>query len=377
MCKVIYNNKYNLYNLGPGHPFDPVRVEMVLDLFKELGISIDITTPGPATVEDISEIHDSEYVKAIEAISAGKYSDDPEKYGLGTADNPIVKGMAEGARYQCGGTLSGAKLILRDKTKKVLQLGGGFHHAHKNFASGFCIYNDLALAINEFTKAGLHVAYIDIDVHHGDGVQEIFYSDDKVMTISLHESGEYLFPGTGWMHELGKGTGRSLKVNVPLEPFTEGESYLEVIDGIVEPALKWFKPDIMILQAGADAHFSDPLADLNLTTYDFEKIFRKMINLANNNCNGKMLITLGGGYSINATPRIWTLLYSTLINKEIHGKLPQNWILKWEKKLNKKLPGFLHDVLPAFDKIPRKNEIENHNRDTVRRLNDLVSPHWL
>lgn len=377
MCKIIYNPKYKLYDLGEGHPFDSIRVELMLDLLRELNIPVETEMPEPVSPEMLYTIHDKNYVDIIEALGRGENLAGVDQYGLGTIDNPVTGGMAEGARYQAGGTLLAAELLLEGKAKKVLQLGGGFHHAHKNLAAGFCLYNDIALAIKEMTDAGMHVAYIDIDVHHGDGVQELFYSDDKVMTISMHESGEFLFPGTGWIHELGKGMGRSLKLNVPLDPFTEGESFLEVIDGIVEPALKWYRPDALIVMAGADAHFSDPLADLLLTTQDYENIFRKILTFADKYAGGKIMFTLGGGYSITAVPRIWTILYLLLLNMELPVKLPANWRQKWSAETGKNMPEFLHDEIPAFEPIPRKKEIERHNRDLIRRINDSVAQYWI
>ncbi len=377
MCKIIYHPKYKLYDLGEGHPFNPIRAEMVLDLLKELGYPVNWIEPDPVTPEIFYPIHNENYVNSIEALSKGEKLQDAEKYGLGTVDNPVAKGMAEGARYHAGGTLLASKLLLEGKAKKILQLGGGFHHAHRNMAAGFCIYNDLALAIKEMTNFGWHVAYIDVDVHHGDGVQKIFYTDDKVMTISLHESGEYLFPGTGFIHELGQGMGRSLKLNVPLDPFTEGESYLEVMEGIIKPALKWFRPDALVVMAGADAHFSDPLADLMLTTRDYENIFKTILDYADNYSKGRIMFTLGGGYSLSATPRIWAILYLLLLNLEIPKKIPQNWIHKWEKITGQKMPELLYDEIPAFDPIPRKPEIVKHNRELIVRLNDSVAQYWL
>lgn len=377
MCKIIYHPKYKLYDLGKGHPFNPIRAEMVLDLLSELGYNVDCIEPESVTPEMLYSIHNENYVNTIEALSKGEKLESAEMIGLSNIDNPVVKGMAEGARYQAGGSLLAAKLLVEEKAKRVLQLGGGFHHAHKSFASGFCIYNDLALAIKEMTNHGWHVAYIDVDVHHGDGVQEIFYSDDKVMTISLHESGEYLFPGTGFIHELGQGMGRSLKLNVPLDPFTEGESYIEVMNGIIEPALKWFRPDALVVMVGADAHFSDPLADLMLTTIDYENIFRRILGFADNYSKGKVMFTLGGGYSLTATPRIWVILYLLLLNLEIPEKIPLNWIRKWEKVTEQKLPELMHDKIPAFDPIERKTEIVKHNRDLIIRVNDSVAQYWI
>ncbi len=377
MCEIIYHPAYSKYNLGEGHPFDPLRIQLALDLLSELNLLKESIRPEAVSAERFYEIHSRNYVDDVERLSAGDNSVDAEVYGLGTLDNPIVPGMAEAARLQAGGTLLGAKLLLQGESDKVLQMGGGFHHAHTSLASGFCIYNDIALAVKEMTKKGWHVAYLDLDVHHGDGVQEIFYADENVMTISFHESGEYLFPGTGWLYELGQGMGRSLKLNIPLEPFTEGESYMEVINRVLEPALGWFKPDALIVQAGADAHYTDPLADLLLTTHDYRKIYKRVIELADEKCKGKVLFTLGGGYSITAAFRIWTILYLTLFNKEFSGKLPDAWRRKWSERISKEIPETLDDLLPAFEPIPRKTEIEKHNKETARRLLDAVAPDWL
>ncbi len=377
MCQIIYHPDYNKYDLGSEHPFSSLRAEMVIDFLKRTGQLKEPLKPNSVSPEDLYAIHDKTYVDIIEEASCGNNLKIAEEYGLGTLDNPIVNGMAEGARLQIGGTSLGARLLIENKANKVLQMGGGFHHAHISSAAGFCIYNDLAYAVNEMINAGWHVVYLDLDVHHGDGVQEIFYTNEKVMTISLHESGEFLFPGTGWLHERGSGMGRSLKLNVPLEPFTEGVSYLEIINGIVAPALKWFKPDAIIVQAGADAHFSDPLADLMLTTQDFEKIYNRVIELGNLYCKGKILFTLGGGYSITATPRIWILLYLILQGLEIPERLPDDWRIYWMQRIGKDLPEYLHDQLPAYETIPRKAEIERHNRELIQRLMDAVAPDWI
>lgn len=349
---------------------------MLIELLEEWNLFAEPICPNPISVNDLTQIHNEQYIDAVEKASAGLSVENVDKFGLGNADNPIFLGMAEGARYQVGGTVLGAKLLMENKADKVLQLGGGFHHAHNNFAAGFCIYNDLSLAITEMVNFGWHVAYLDIDVHHGDGVQEMFYSNENVMTISIHESGEFLFPGKGWIHELGQGSGRALKLNIPLEPFSEGSSYLEFLDKVVNPALSWFKPNALVIQAGADAHFSDPLADNMLTTHDYEGIFRKIIEIADKTCNGKTLFTLGGGYSSTATPRIWALLYLIMNNLDIPEFLPENWRNKWQKTLGKPIPKTLHDLLPAFEPIARSSEISKINNDVMRRLMDLVSQHW-
>lgn len=377
MRRVIYHPDYLKYNLGDGHPFSPVRVQMMLELLYAYGIKPDLTEPELLLPEDLLTVHREEYVDFVEKSSRGEVGADVNSFGLGTADNPVMPGMAEGARILAGGALLGADLLLEGKATRVLQMGGGFHHAHSALASGFCLYNDLALAIKRMTARGWHVAYLDIDVHHGDGVQDIFYTDDHVMTISLHESGEYIFPGTGWLHELGQGMGRSLKLNIPLEPFTEGESYRDVLERVVEPALSWYRPDVLVVQAGADAHFSDPLADLLLTSYDYERIFRRILELADQSCKGRTLFTLGGGYALTATARIWTILYLIFMGLDIPEKLPPAWRKRWSEAIGRPLPETLHDVPPFYDSIPRKTEIIRHNKELVQRLMDAVAPDWL
>ncbi len=376
MPSVIYHPSYRKYAFGEGHPFSPVRVEMTLDLLRALGHSVEVCEPQPATREDVLSVHEEYYVQRVEALSNGAVVPDCEDYGLGTADNPVFPGMDEAARWLVGGTLSGARLICEKGEKRVLQLGGGLHHARRNFASGFCIYNDLAIAIQYLLRQGLWVAYLDIDVHHGDGVQQIVYEDKRVMTISLHESGKYLFPGTGEIHELGSGLGRGLKLNLPLEPFTDGESYREVFEQVVPSALRQFHPGVLVVQAGADAHFDDPLADLMLTTRDYEAIFRRILELGDALTSGRILFTLGGGYSLRAVPRVWAILYLLLHDLPVPHDLPGSWQEKWTSLLGEKSPQTLHDPNPGVVDVPNRSEIVHRNLQVARRLLDAARPYW-
>jgi acetoin utilization protein AcuC len=376
MPSVIYHPAYRKYAFGEDHPFSPLRVEMTLELLRALGHEVRTQAPEPATREDILTIHADYYVRRVEELSDGLAVPDCEEYGLGTPDNPAFPGMDEAARWLVGGTLLGARLISEGGEKRVLQLGGGLHHARRNFASGFCIYNDLAVAINHLTSRGLWVAYLDIDVHHGDGVQQILYEDKRVMTISLHESGKYLFPGTGEIHELGFGLGRGLKLNLPLEPFTEGDSYLEAFDQVVPAALRQFHPGVLVVQAGADAHYDDPLADLMLTTHDYEAIFRRIFDLADKFTSGRVLFTLGGGYSLRAAPRVWTILYLLMHGWPMTAALPEHWWEKWTLLAGKALPRTLHDPDSGRAGIPNRGEIEHRNRQVAQRLLDAAARYW-
>lgn len=372
----LFHAEYRDYTFGGQHPFSPVRIDMMLDLLMEAGVPLSLVEPPAATDEEILSVHTKAYMDAVMAAS-----EDPsvasEAMGLDTPDNPIVPGFERGARRIVGGTLHGARLIADGSENRVLQLGGGLHHAMPELASGFCIYNDLAIAIRELTSRGFNVAYIDIDVHHGDGVQRIFYDEEKVLTVSCHESGEYLFPGTGWLHELGRGLGRGFKLNIPFEPFTEGDNYIEVCERLLEPALAYFRPDVLVLQAGADAHFADPLADLMLSSHSYERLFRLIVELAETFTGGRLLVTLGGGYSLVVTPRIWALLYLVLFDQPIFEDLPLAWLDRWAAVLGADPPRTLHDPPEAYEVIPRKEEIERHNRLMVQRLQDSVSMLWL
>jgi acetoin utilization protein AcuC len=209
-----------------------------------------------------------------------------------------------------------------------------------------------------------------------DGVKQILYEDKRVLTLSMHESGKYLFPGTGEIHELGFGLGRGLKLNLPLEPFTEGNSYLEIFDLVVPAALRQFRPGIIVVQAGADAHFEDPLADLMLTTHDYEAIFRRVFELADALTAGRVLFTLGGGYSLRAAPRVWALLYLLMHDLPVPRDLPAAWLEKWASHLGANPAQTLHDANPGHADIPNREEIVHRNLQVAHRLLDAARPYW-
>lgn len=373
---VIYRDEYRLYNFGPEHPFSPLRLEMLLSLLQALGAWREPVPPPEATREEILSVHSERLVRRVEAASRGEGVPDLDHYGLGTSDTPVFPGMDRAARILVGGTLEGARRILSGE-KRVLQLGGGLHHAQYDRASGFCVYNDLSVAIRHLSRAGLRVAYLDIDVHHGDGVQWIHYEEGEVLTLSLHESGRYLFPGTGHVHEIGRGEGVGRKLNLPLEPFTEDESYLEVFEALLPWALKAFRPDVLVVQAGADAHYLDPLADLLLTTRAYARLFPLILEYAEAFAGGRVLFTLGGGYNLDATVRVWTLLYHVFHGLPLPERLPEGWLRAWEARLGQPLTPTLHDPPDPYPPIPRRPEIEKRNRLTLGRLMELVGPYLL
>ncbi|WP_243383759.1 acetoin utilization protein AcuC [Geothrix alkalitolerans] len=377
MAALIYRPEYAGYDFGPEHPFTPARLAMLLDLIHTLGHATSPIAAPAATREEILAVHDEAYVAMVEALDRGESRPEAEQFGLGTPDNPIFPGMDLAARWQVGGTLHGARLLMEGAETRVLQLGGGLHHAQKNRAAGFCMYNDLAVAIRAMVRHGWRVAYLDIDLHHGDGVQSLFYDSDQVLTISLHETGHYLYPGTGHIQELGAGTARGLSVNIPLEPFTESESYLEAFDAVVPRALEWFSPHVLVVQAGADAHFADPLGDLALTTQTFQALYRRILDLAADRTQGRALFTLGGGYEAQVVARVWTILYLTLMDLPIPEQLPDAWLDRWRELLGPEVGRTLHDPVPAYPELPGREERNRRNGDVVARLMDSLFRYWM
>ncbi|MER3482126.1 MAG: acetoin utilization protein AcuC, partial [Meiothermus sp.] len=233
-----------------------------------------------------------------------------------------------------------------------------------------------SVAIRHLTQQGLRVAYIDIDVHHGDGVQWIHYDEESVLTFSVHESGRYLFPGTGHIHEIGKAAGTGRKLNVPLEPFTEDSSYLEVFGMTLEPALSWFRPDVLVVQCGADAHYMDPLAEILLTTDAYRQLFTLIPQYAEAFADGKAIYTLGGGYNLDSTSRVWALLYLMLQNQPLPDHLPEPWLRRWGSLLGRFLTHTPLDPEGGYSEIPRRPEIERRNRQVAVRLLETARPYW-
>jgi acetoin utilization protein AcuC len=356
------------YDLGAHHPFKAIRPEATRSLLEHAGILNPdaIITPGMARTEDVLSIHSRGYVSRVQRASNGETVPDCLDYGIGTNDTPIFPGMHEGTLAVVGATLEAARLVSSGQYTRTLNLSGGLHHAHRDKGSGFCVYNDLSVAIKHLQAQGLRVAYLDIDAHHGDGVQWLHYDDPGVLTISLHETGRYLFPGTGFTFELGRGDGLGYSLNVPLEPFTEDASFLSALERVLEPALRWFQPDVIVLQAGADAHLFDPLADLALTITGFERAYQLIVQLAEAYAGGRIIATGGGGYATwTAVPRAWGALYAALEGRTLPRDLPASWLEQWQSHTHEPLPATMIDLSPE---IPRRLEIESRNDKTVTQL---------
>ncbi len=378
--RFIYDASLSDYELSEGHPFKPVRLELTKTLLEEIGLLNEGHLVGVQPLEPglLSSIHDIDYINAVKEVSKGHLPEGHVRYGLGTADNPIFPNMHRAIKQVCAATTTALTLVATGEATRAVNLAGGLHHAHANKASGFCVYNDLAAAIEHVSKSfGVRVAYVDIDAHHGDGVQGLFYERDDVLTFSIHESGRYLFPGTGHTYELGKNAGRGFKVNMPLEPFTEDGSYLACVRDVLPRALDVFQPDVILLQAGADMHRRDPLADLALSLQGMAESYAFISELADQYCNGRLVATGGGGYDpYHTVPRAWAALWAAVSRQAMPEVLPANWRNAWQGRSPETLPETLFDDVSAWQAIPRRAEIEKHNSAVVRRLLNTLEPIW-
>ena len=376
---LVYSPELLSYNFGPQHPFNPLRIKLTIDLMQDIGLFKPgyVVPPSDAQLEDLLLVHDNHYVEAVKRAGGNGAADeqDTQYYELGTEDNPVFSKMHEATSLLVGSTLSGAKHILSGKADHALNLSGGLHHAQRAKASGFCIYNDLAVAIAFFRKQGMKVVYVDIDAHHGDGVQWMFYDDPNVLTVSLHESGRYLFPGTGTIYERGSRAGFGYAVNVPLEPFTEDCSFVEVFDKVVPKVIAQFKPDIIVSQHGCDSHEFDPLAHLSFTTESFAHAAKSLHSLAHKHCSGRWLAAGGGGYDFwRVVPRVWSALWAEMLEESVPERVPQHWLEKYKKFPKVSLPETMKDDPAAFPPKPRRDEISEKNILTVEKT---MNPQFL
>ncbi|WP_100405131.1 acetoin utilization protein AcuC [Bacillus solitudinis] len=370
----VYSDEQLAYRFNKEHPFNHLRLHLTHDLLKKTN-SIndkDIIPPRLATDEELNLIHDEAFIEAVK--SAGKGTLKPERatnYGLGTDDTPIFANMHEAASLIVGGTLTAVDAVMKGQFTHALHLGGGLHHGFRGKASGFCIYNDSAIAIEYMKKMyGARVLYVDTDAHHGDGVQFAFYDDPDVCTLSIHETGRYLFPGTGNVNEKGAGKGYGFSINVPIDAFTEDDSFLEVYERSFREVVAFFKPDVILTQNGADAHHLDPLTHLCSTMRTYQMIPKLAHELAHEFCEGRWIAVGGGGYDIfRVVPRAWSLIWLEMTNQTsiISEALPRLWREQWEKHAQEEMPTEWMDVSDTVPTIPRKHEIAEKNHNTLEK----------
>ena len=320
----VYSESLTKNILREDHILRPMRLRLVYELLSKYNAfsqeNSSLIEPRIASVNELMSFHSRDYIEAVGAFSQGEDLDRQNRYGFSdSGDNTISPGMYESAALAVGASIVGAEKLLDSSYNHVFNAGGGYHHAGPDFASGFCIFNDAVIAIKKFLLAGVkRIAYIDIDAHHGDGVQNAFYSSKKVLTISIHQSGETLFPGTGIIDEIGEDEGAGFAVNLPLNPNTNDNVYLSAFNALVPPIIDEFKPEILVTQLGIDTHFQDPLSQLSLTTQGHNSVVEKLKELAPN----KWLALGGGGYDLSAVARTWALDYATLSSQKIDNTTP-------------------------------------------------------
>lgn len=369
----VYSNNLLNYKFNDDHPFNQKRLEITVDLLKSIGAikESQIIAPRMASDEELCLIHDHNYVQAVRSAGLGQLTEKvAENYGLGTEDVPIFPNMHEASAYLVGGTLTAVDNVMEDKANHVLSLGGGLHHGFRGKASGFCIYNDCSVAIKYLQeKYKARVLYIDTDAHHGDGVQWTFYDDPNVCTLSIHETGRYLFPGTGNINERGQGDGYGYTFNIPLDAFTEDESFLNAYTAAIQEVAEFFKPDVILTQNGADAHYYDPLTHLSSTMKIYREIPKIAHKIAHQYCDGRWIAVGGGGYDIwRVVPRAWSILWMEMTeNSNSSGNLPIKWLEKWQSQSPVTLPKEWDDPLDLYPVIPRKAEITEKNAQTVNK----------
>jgi len=330
---VAWDDKLTEYDFGPGHPLAPVRVELTMRLARSLGVltapGVAVTAPVPATDADLELVHTPGYIAAVRRAGESGLSPELFRFGLGTADDPVFPGMHEASALVTGATLAAARAVVLGSAEHAVNIAGGLHHAMADHASGFCVYNDPAIAIVALLDQGLErVAYVDIDVHHGDGVQAAFYNDPRVLTISLHEHPATLFPGTGRPSETGGPDADGYAVNVALPAGTPDAGWLRAFHAIVPPLLRAFEPQLLVSQHGCDTHWMDPLANLRLTIDGQRAAHAAIHQLAHETAGGRWLLTGGGGYElVQAVPRTWTHLLAEASGRPIDPATatPDEW----------------------------------------------------
>jgi len=322
---LLWDGRFLDYDFGPQHPLRPIRVKLTYQLIRSKGIlgneSVEVIKPRVASREEILLFHEAEYVKLVEHYS---------KKGLGlldAGDTPAFKGCFEATSLVVGASIVAADDVMNGRLSHAFNPSGGLHHAHPERASGFCIFNDPAVVIAHLkSKYSLkRIVYLDIDAHHGDGVMYGYYDDPALLDIDFHESGKFLFPGTGFPDEIGKGTARGLKLNIPLLPYTGDEAYLEAFRQVAPDSIRKFKPEIILVQCGADGHRDDRLAHLRLTTKAYVEIVSQMHDLAHELCSGRLLLFGGGGYALANVPRVWTVAFTALAGVEPTDEIPADW----------------------------------------------------
>ncbi|MDA0770346.1 MAG: hypothetical protein BZY79_00110 [SAR202 cluster bacterium Casp-Chloro-G4] len=363
----VYDDTLSQHSLSDTHPMKPERLRYTYELLDSYDAFAQersvLIPPRSATEEEILQFHTRDYLNAVQGLSVGDQSVSGSPFNFGPGDNPSYRGMYEAASTSTGASLRGVEALLSDEADAAFSISGGLHHAMPGYAYGFCVFNDPVIAIQRLVKEGMKVAYVDIDCHHGDGVQHAFYDTDAVLTISLHESGAFLFPGTGFTQETGAGRGRGYAVNVPLYPYTSDDVYLWAFRETVIPVVERFRPDVLVTQLGIDSHFRDPITHLALTTQGHSAVVAEFAAMAPQ----KWLALGGGGYDLQAVARAWTLDYGVISGQVFADEIPESYKTAYQVDS-------LSDVMDLPIQQSVIDEGKAFAEDSVKAVQRLVFP---
>ncbi len=370
---LIYSHEQSQHQLSPTHPMRPIRLHHMHELMRASGLleasQIAQLVPEPVSENEILSSHTRDYVEVVKSIDIGGIVPSLGEYGFGPGDNPPRRGLFRDASLTAGGTVMASETVLNGTARNAFAPAGGMHHhAMRGYASGFGIFNDAVIAIKRAIAQDIRVLYIDIDVHHGDGVQAGLYDTDQALTISIHESGAWLFPGTGAPDETGEGDGAGYSVNIPLAPNTDDDLWHHAFDTIVPPIAHAFRPDLLFTQLGMDTHRDDPLAHLNMTTQGHNLAVQKFAAMARELDCGWVAVG-GGGYDMRAVARGWTMDLGTMAEFVLPDQIPQSYHSLSNMTTFK--DGTDYRQPPDF-----RNEVEQHNNEMLEEVKSRCFPVW-
>ncbi|MEU7044030.1 acetoin utilization protein AcuC [Streptomyces varsoviensis] len=371
-AQLMWDEAVTGYDFGPGHPMDPVRLALTMRLIESYGLhrEVDVVAAKSAGDSTLRLVHRQDYVDAVRRVSAEPGAADGT-YGLGTVDDPAFAGMHEASALIAGQSVGAAEAVWRGEALHAVNFTGGLHHAMPGGASGFCVYNDAALAVARLLELGARrVAYVDVDVHHGDGVQAAFWEDPRVLTISLHEHPSTLFPQTGWPQETGADGAEGSAVNVALPAGTGDEGWLRAFHAVVPELLAAFRPDVLVTQHGADTHFEDPLAHLAVSLDAQRMVAESCHALAHEHAGGRWVALGGGGYAVvDVVPRTWTHLVGIAAGRAVppESPVPDEWRHEVYRRTRESAPARMTD-----GRAPGWRDFVESGYDPADRLDQAI-----
>lgn len=368
---LVHSDEYVRFDYGPEHPLRMERLGLTWRLMDAYGLTrlpaSSVRAPEPADEAALRVFHVDDYLAVLKAANSGLAPAAVVcRYGLGPGDNPVFAGLWDAARLVAGGSLLAAGLVGSGEVDRAFHFAGGLHHAMPDRASGFCYVNDAVLAILHLRARGLRVAYVDIDAHHGDGVQAAFYNDPCVLTISIHERGDRLFPGTGFVDEMGEGEGRGFSVNLPLDVLTDTSVYLPAFEAVVPPLLQAFRPDVLVAQLGIDSHRTDPLTHLALDVQGFARLVARIVELA-----PRLVALGGGGYDLGNVARAWTAAWAVMNGVALPAEIPPAFMehARWYRVHARSLWDPPAEVDPD-----RRQRMRDYAEQQVEAIHRLIFP---